>query len=124
MNGEKAFVYFISAGQINILTPPDLAAGPVNVQVNNNGSPSTTFTVQAQTLAQSFFVVNGGPYVVAARGSGQPVAAIRAIPGGQEIERRPAGPSPWTAADALAGLCFEDAKSGNGLNWIGLGSYP
>jgi uncharacterized protein (TIGR03437 family) len=70
LNGEKAFVYFISAGQINILTPPDLAAGPVTVQVNNNGSLSNSFTAQAQTLAESFFVLNGGPYIVAAHLSG------------------------------------------------------
>jgi uncharacterized protein (TIGR03437 family) len=66
LNGENAFVYYISPGQINILTPPDLAAGPVTVQVNNNGVASATFTAQAQTLSESFFVINGGPYVVAA----------------------------------------------------------
>jgi uncharacterized protein (TIGR03437 family) len=65
LNGEKAFVYFISPGQINILTPPDLAAGQVTVQVNNNGSLSNSFNVQAQTLAESFFVIGGGPYIVA-----------------------------------------------------------
>jgi virginiamycin B lyase len=65
LNGEKAFVYFISTSQINILTPPDLAAGPVSVQVNNNGSFSAAFTAQAQTLSESFFVINGGPYIVA-----------------------------------------------------------
>jgi uncharacterized protein (TIGR03437 family) len=80
LNGEKAFVYFISAGQINILTPPDLAAGPVSVQVNNNGSLSNSFTVQAQTLAESFFVISGGPYVVAAHLNGtfcaSPIAGV------------------------------------------------
>jgi uncharacterized protein (TIGR03437 family) len=50
------------------------------VQVNNNGSPSNSFTVQAQTLAESFFVINGGPYVVAAHLSGSfctsPIAGV------------------------------------------------
>jgi uncharacterized protein (TIGR03437 family) len=65
LNGEKAFVYYISAVQINILTPPDLKDGPVTVQVTNTGVPSASFIVQAQTYSESFFVFNGGSYVVA-----------------------------------------------------------
>jgi uncharacterized protein (TIGR03437 family) len=65
LNGEKAFVYYISPGQINILTPPDLKVGPVTVQVTNTGTASATFTVQAQTYSESFFIFNGGNYVVA-----------------------------------------------------------
>jgi uncharacterized protein (TIGR03437 family) len=65
LNGEKAFVYYISPSQINILTPPDLKAGPVTVQVTNAGTSSASFTVQAQTYSESFFVFNGGNYVVA-----------------------------------------------------------
>jgi len=65
LNGENAFVYYISGSQINILTPPDLKAGPVTVQVINNGAASATFTAQAQTVSESFFVFNGGPYIVA-----------------------------------------------------------
>lgn len=81
VNGEKAFVYFISAGQINILTPPDLVGGgPVSVQVNNNGSLSNLFSVQAQTLSESFFVINGGPYVVGAHlGSSACTAPISGV---------------------------------------------
>jgi uncharacterized protein (TIGR03437 family) len=65
LNGENAFVYYISGSQINILTPPDLKAGPVTVQVINNGVASATFTAQAATVSESFFVFNGGPYIVA-----------------------------------------------------------
>ncbi len=28
MNGENAYVYYISPNQVNVLTPPDLAPGP------------------------------------------------------------------------------------------------
>jgi uncharacterized protein (TIGR03437 family) len=65
LNGENAFVYYISPGQINILTPPDLKPGPVTVQVTNNTLVSGSFSVQAQTYSESFFVFNGGPYIVA-----------------------------------------------------------
>lgn len=65
LNGEKAFVYYISPGQVNILTPPDLKTGPVTVQVTNTGAASASFTVQAQTYSESFFVFSGGNYVVA-----------------------------------------------------------
>ncbi|MGA3186989.1 MAG: SBBP repeat-containing protein [Bryobacteraceae bacterium] len=64
LNGEKAFVYYISGSQINILTPPDLKAGTLTVQVINNGTPSATFTAQGQTLSESFFIFNGGPYII------------------------------------------------------------
>jgi uncharacterized protein (TIGR03437 family) len=65
MNQENVYLYYISPGQINILTPPDLPLGPLTVQVNNNGTVSQSFTVQAQEFSESFFVYNGGPYVIA-----------------------------------------------------------
>jgi uncharacterized protein (TIGR03437 family) len=50
---------------VNVLTPPDLAAGSVQVKVTSNGAPVASFTAQAQTASPSFFVFNGGPYVAA-----------------------------------------------------------
>ncbi|HUB82203.1 MAG TPA: SGNH/GDSL hydrolase family protein [Bryobacteraceae bacterium] len=55
-NGEKGYVYYISPTQINVLTPPDLAADAVTVAVSVNGGESGLFTVQGQALAPSFFV--------------------------------------------------------------------
>src|SRR5262249_19958797 len=65
LNGKNAFVYFISSTQLNILTPPDLAPGSVQVIVKNGSATTPAFTVQAATLSMSFFVFNGGPYVIA-----------------------------------------------------------
>ncbi len=65
VNGKNAYIYYISPAQVNILTPPDAMAGTVVVQVTNNGVTSAGFSVQAQPLSPSFFVLNGGPYVVA-----------------------------------------------------------
>ncbi len=64
-NNEKAFVYYISQTQINVLTPPDLAAGTATVQVTYNNVPSPPFAVPVQTYSPAFFALNGGPYVVA-----------------------------------------------------------
>jgi len=65
LNGEPAYVYYISGTQINALTPPDLAPGGVNVVVSVNGVPSAPFVAQVQPLSESFFVFNGGPYIAA-----------------------------------------------------------
>jgi len=65
VNGKAAYVYYISPTQVNILTPPDAITGSVPVVLTVNGDASATFTAQAQTISPSFFVINGGPYIVA-----------------------------------------------------------
>jgi uncharacterized protein (TIGR03437 family) len=70
MNGESTYVYYISPTQVNVLTPPDLAAGPVQVKVTSGGSTAASFTAQAKSVSPSLFVFNGGPYVAAAHATG------------------------------------------------------
>jgi uncharacterized protein (TIGR03437 family) len=70
MNGESAYVYYISPNQINVLTPPDLTPGSVQVQVSTSSGKAATFTVQAQQQSPSFFVFGGGPYVAATHADG------------------------------------------------------
>jgi uncharacterized protein (TIGR03437 family) len=65
INGENAYVYYISSSQINILTPPDMPTGTVQVIVNNSGGESAAFAAQSQAISPSFFVVGSGPYVLA-----------------------------------------------------------
>jgi len=81
MNGENAFVSYIDRGQINVLSPPDLAPGPVQVQVVNNGVVSVPFTAQARTYAPSFFVFDGGPYIAATHADGSLVGPLGLYPG-------------------------------------------
>jgi uncharacterized protein (TIGR03437 family) len=81
MNGENAFVYYISGVQVNVLTPPDLKAGPVSVVVSNKGSASTAFSAQAQATSESFFIFNGGPYVVATHLNGSLIGPATLYPG-------------------------------------------
>ena len=88
LNGENAFVYYISPTQINILTPPDLAAGTVEVQVATNAGTSGFFAAQAQAESPSFFIVGAGPYVVATHADGSLVGPTSLYPG----QSRPAQP--------------------------------
>jgi uncharacterized protein (TIGR03437 family) len=81
MNGESACVYYISSTQLNVLTPPDLAPGPVQVQVTSGGITSMTFTAQAQAYSPSFFVFGGGPYVIGAHLNGGDIGPTSLYPG-------------------------------------------
>lgn len=81
MNGENAYVYYISPGQINVLTPPDLAPGPVQVVVTSSGMTSASFAAQAQATSPSFFIFGGGPYVVATHADGSLVGPATLYPG-------------------------------------------
>ncbi len=81
MNGEATYIYYISSSQVNVLTPPDLAAGSVQVKVTLNGIVVASFTAQAQTASPSFFVFNGGPYVAAVDANGGFIGPTSLYPG-------------------------------------------
>ncbi len=65
VNGKYAYIYYISPTQINLLTPPDAMPASVTVQVTRNSLTSAAFMVKTQALSPSFFVFNGGPYIIA-----------------------------------------------------------
>ena len=81
MNGESAYVYYIGPDQINVLTPPDLATGPVQVVVTVATVSSPQFASYAQPLSPSLFVFNSGPYVVAAHADGSLLGPAGLYPG-------------------------------------------
>ena len=54
---------------------------PVPVVVTNNGTPTASFTAQAQALSPSFFVFNGGPYVAATHVNGSYLGPATLYPG-------------------------------------------
>lgn len=80
VNGKRAYVYYVSPGQVNVLTPPDAITGPVSVVVTNNGVSSTHFVAQAQALSPSFFVFDG-THVVAAHLNGADIGPPTLYPG-------------------------------------------
>jgi uncharacterized protein (TIGR03437 family) len=65
VNGQNAYVYYISPTQINVLTPPNAMLGSVQVTATSGGMTSAPFSVQAGPVMPSLFVFNGGPYVAA-----------------------------------------------------------
>ena len=69
VNGESAYVYYVSPAQVNILTPPSPISGQVQVTLTTNGL-NAAFTAQALAAAPSFFVFGGGPYIAAAHLNG------------------------------------------------------
>ncbi len=68
INGQPAFIDYISPTQINVLAPDDPAVGPVTVQVFTPQGMSYPGTVLKQKAAPQFFTrVTGGKTYVAAR---------------------------------------------------------
>ena len=59
VNGKPAYVSYISAGQVNIISPLDSALGPVQVQVTTSGGQSQAMTIQMQNVAPGFFTFDG-----------------------------------------------------------------
>ena len=82
VNGLAAYVYYISPSQINILTPPNLGNGAVQVAVTNNNIVSASFTVQAQSISPSFFVLSDGQHLAAEHANGTLIGpASLSVPG-------------------------------------------
>lgn len=65
VNGNPAYVYFVSAGQINVVAP-DVPPGPVTVTVTNSLGTSDSFAATAETEQPAFFLWNN-TYAVATR---------------------------------------------------------
>ena len=81
VNGQPAYVYYISPTQVNILTPPNAISGSIPVQVSDNGAISANFMVQAQAESPSFFVFGGGPYIAATHAKGSYLGPTSLYPG-------------------------------------------
>lgn len=70
VNGEPAYLSYVSPIQINLLTPADLpSSGQITVQVSNNGLTSSALNVAAQAVAPSFFLFNSDKYIAATHGN-------------------------------------------------------
>jgi uncharacterized protein (TIGR03437 family) len=54
INGEPAYVSYISPTQINFLLPLDLAPGPVQIVATNNGLNSAPISAKLSNAAPSF----------------------------------------------------------------------
>jgi uncharacterized protein (TIGR03437 family) len=70
INGESAFVNYVSPGQINVLVPGDVSAGSAQVVVSNAQGNSAPFSVnvapqQPTLLAPASFMISGKQYIAA-----------------------------------------------------------
>ena len=81
VNGQTAYVAYISPTQVNVLTSPNPMQGPVQVVLNNSKAAGAPFTAQAQTISPSFFVVGGGQYVAAEHANGSYLGPASLYPG-------------------------------------------
>lgn len=77
INGEAAYVNYISPVQINILAPPDVAAGPVQIQVTNNTLASAMVSAAVADVAPAFFTFGapnaaGNVYIAATHADNSP----------------------------------------------------
>ena len=81
INGVSAFVYYISPTQINVLTPPNVAAGLVQIQVTNGGKESAPAAVVAEATSPTLFEFGAGPYVTAVHLNGSLLGPTTLYPG-------------------------------------------
>lgn len=59
VNGKPAYFFFVSPGQLNLVSPDDDATGPVPVVVTVNGQASEPATVQLARYSPAFFLWPG-----------------------------------------------------------------
>jgi uncharacterized protein (TIGR03437 family) len=67
IDGNPAFIYYISPTQINVQVPSDSSLAGVPVVVDNNGALNAPATVALQSYAPAFFMDPGTSYVIASR---------------------------------------------------------
>jgi uncharacterized protein (TIGR03437 family) len=80
VNGVAAYVYYISSGQIDVLTSLSYVTGKVAVVVTN-GSASNAFSVTEGPLSPAFALAGGGKYLAATHADGSYVGAASEGPG-------------------------------------------
>jgi uncharacterized protein (TIGR03437 family) len=95
VGGKAAFVSYVSAGQVNVQIPSDVALGDQQIIVTSPVGTSSAYTVTVNALrpllyAPASFNVSGNQYVLAQFADGATYAApVGSIPG---ITSRPAHP--------------------------------
>ena len=81
INGKPAYVYYISAKQIDVLAPVDTTTGTVQVQVNNNGLLSGTAATTMQATSPAFFLFKDNKSIAATHANGSLIGATTLYPG-------------------------------------------
>jgi uncharacterized protein (TIGR03437 family) len=83
LNGEPAYIYYISPVQINLLTPVDMASsGQLTVQITDNTLTSSTVNVTAQAVAPSLFLADTPGHLAATHANGAFIGSTTSSPAG------------------------------------------
>jgi uncharacterized protein (TIGR03437 family) len=69
-NGKPAYIWFISAAQVNALLPLDLAAGAVHLQVTNGSVASSVFDAVVAPVSPAFLLMGASKEVAAIHADG------------------------------------------------------
>jgi uncharacterized protein (TIGR03437 family) len=94
IGGQKAFVDFISSGQVNAQLPSNIGTGPTQITLTSGNMTSAPFNITVNTtqpglLAPPSFKIGGNQYVVAQFSDGTYVLPAGSIAG---VTSRPAKP--------------------------------
>jgi uncharacterized protein (TIGR03437 family) len=65
VNGLPAYIYFVGAAQVNVLTPLDSTIGPVAVVLNNGAAASAAYTANMEAVSPGFLRLSDGIHIVA-----------------------------------------------------------
>ncbi len=82
VNGEQAFVLFISNTQVNFLVPADIQPGAAQIVATNNGLASTAIAATVKLEAPAFFILgsaNGNNYIAAEHADGSLIGPANLI---------------------------------------------
>jgi uncharacterized protein (TIGR03437 family) len=132
VSGVPAYVEYVSAEQLNIITPAAAGAGSSTVVVTVNGQSSAPFPVTLENLAPSFFAWT--PYLVAQHVNYSNVGKVGLFPGtpanfttpakpGETIQLYGTGFGP-TSPPIAAGIQTDKLYSLNPMPTATLGTTP
>jgi uncharacterized protein (TIGR03437 family) len=112
INGNAAYVEYVSPTQINVLVPDSTTVGSVPVQVTANQQESNSMTAQQQQFSPSLFTV-GGTFVAAVHANNALVSTSAPAAPGEEIVLYGTGFGPTNPASPTGQLVTAPAKLAN-----------
>jgi uncharacterized protein (TIGR03437 family) len=112
VNGNPAYVEYISPTQINVLVPDSTTVGSVTVQVTANQAVSNSMAAQQQQFSPSFFTV-GASTVAAVHANGTLVSTSSPAAPGEEIVLYGTGFGPTNPATSTGQLVTTSAALAN-----------
>lgn len=83
-NKQPAYMFFASPAQINVLVPPHLTPGPVEVVVNRDGQVGAAARLELAAYAPALFQMDA-EYGIATRGNGRLVTAAEPARAGEIV---------------------------------------